>query len=55
MCRRSYRVLPEKVAKELSKEADKRRLSLTVRVLGWLKRTSPWSGYIYVKQWQEEK
>ncbi len=55
-CRRSYRVFPESVARELLKEAGRRRGALLkIKVLGWLKRTSPWSGYIYVKQWQEEK
>jgi len=56
MCRRSYRVLPEKVAKELLKEGSRRKgAPFRIRVLGWLTEISPWSGYIYVKQWQEEK
>ncbi len=55
-CRRSYRVSPESAAEEILKEVRKRKgAPLKIRVLGWLKRTSPWSGYIYVKQWQEEK
>ncbi len=50
-CRRSYRVFPESVARELLKEAGRRRgAPLKINVLGWLKRTSSWSGYIYVKQ-----
>ncbi len=55
-CRRSYRVFPESTARELLKEAGRRRgAPFIVKVLGWLTETSPWSGYIYVKQWQEEK
>ena len=56
MCRRSYRVFPENTARELLKEAGRRRgAPFRVRVLGWLTEPSPWSGYIYVKQWQEER
>ncbi len=55
MCRRSYRVFPESTVRELKKAGRKRGAPFRVRVLGWLTETSPWSGYIYVKQWQEEK
>lgn len=50
-CRRSYLILPKEVAEGLKK---KESLS-EITVLGWLLRTSPWSGYIYVNHWWEEE